>query len=209
MFSGFNVAAAAGSGVFWMIVAAFCACCAIFAMQTAALGRAGGDPADFLQGLRNVLAEGHVEEALAICDETATPAARLAALAIRHRDEAREALLQRMGMQRRAEMSRVQRRLTAIALIAQCSPLAGLFGAVAGVARTAAALNTDSVVAHTDMVSGIVAALTCIAAGLVATIAAQTMYGILAAQADRMDGNLETCEGEIAMMLAPAKECGQ
>lgn len=194
--------ALAGGPVFWILATALVAALALFATQFAMLRRAGADWGDFLQGVENVLSENHPEEALAICDETSTPVSRVVYAAVRHRNLAPDALRETVSRQGRAETARLERRLTAIALIAQTTPLVGLFGAVVGVMRTVMALDTPAIVSRADLSAGIVNALVCIAASLIVSIPAQVMYGILSAQVDRIVSGLENAAGQIVGLLA-------
>ena len=193
--------AMAGGAVFWTIALAFAAEAVLFVVNAAGLRAAVADWGDFLVGVGNVFAEGHIDEALAICDEAPSPVARMAACALRHRELPHEAVKERVDAQCATEIARCERRLAPLAIIAHVAPLLGLFGATTGLMRTVAALNASAVAAESELTGGVLAALACVAAGVLAAIAGQVMYGVLAAQTDRMAAGLEAGAGEIACMI--------
>ena len=195
-----QIAFVAGGPAFWLLAALGAAALGVFAARFASLRRAHTEKDDFVQGVENVLAENHVEEALAICEETATPLARVASTAIRHRMQSPEALRETVDRTGRAESARLERRLSALALIAQSAPLLGLLGAVLGIMRTLLALE-EPAASRMDVTGGVLNALACTAAGLLVAVAVQAMYGILQAQAERIVADLETGAGDILSFI--------
>ena len=108
-----------GGPVFWMLVALAVAAVVIFFERFFELRRVQIDWQDFVKGVINVLGGGNAEEALAICEDTAVPVASVVATAIRHRDAGARVLREAVDSQGRAEISRLDRRLAALAIIGQ------------------------------------------------------------------------------------------
>ena len=107
------------------VVAAF-----LYFERSVALRRAHIDETDFIEGIFNSLGRGAIREALLLCDETPGPVARLAAIAIHHRDtpaQQMEAELNHAGL---IEISRMERRISVLTSIAQIAPIIGLLGTV-------------------------------------------------------------------------------
>ena len=79
-----------------------------------------------MAGVRTVLKNDNVVEAVAICDATPGPVARLAKLGILNRDQSHERLREMIDDHSRAEVPRLEKRLNMLGTIAQIAPLLGL-----------------------------------------------------------------------------------
>lgn len=187
----------AGGPVFWILVALGAASIILFVERMLGLRRVRVDYADFVKGVTNVLEKGNADEALAICDETPGPVATVVAAAIRHRRGSARALRDAVDMTGRAEVGRLERRLAALAIIAQAAPLLGLLGTILGMVRTVLALNGAPLVARADLMGGVVQALVVAAAGLIVAIPVQAMYAILSVRLERIVMDLEAAASEI------------
>ena len=66
-----------GGPVFWLLIALGVTSVLLFFNRLIALRRAQVDYADFVRGVGNVLAQDNPDEALALCDETPSPVARM------------------------------------------------------------------------------------------------------------------------------------
>ena len=138
----------------------------IFLERFLELRRAQVDWQYFVDGVLNVLERGNVDEALANCDDTAVPVANVVATAIRHRDASARVLKESVDAQGRAEVGRLNRRLAALAIIGQISPLLGLLGTVIGFIRTVMLVSSQSLVARADLMEASMDALVPAALGL-------------------------------------------
>ena len=197
-----NAWAAAGGPVLCIIIALGAAAATLFVTRLMALRRAHIDYADFVRGVANVLLQNNPDEALAICDETPVPVARVVAAAVRHRTGSSRALHDAVDATGRAEVGRLERRLAAIAVIAQITPLLGLLGTALGMIRTLLALNAAAPVMREDLIGGLLQALTATAAGLVVAIPAHVMYAMLRSRVDRLVVEIEAAASEILATLA-------
>ena len=195
-----------GGPVFWVLTLLGVASVFVFFCRLLDLRRAQIDYQDFIRGVANVLEQGNVDEALAICDETSAPVARVVATAIRHRDGSARVLRETVDSTGRAEVARLERRLALLAIIAQAAPLLGLLGTVLGLARVLLALNTTALVARADLLGGAMQSLTATAAGLVVAISVQVMYGMLHVRLDRLVVELEAAASDILGLLAARRE---
>ena len=107
----------------------------------------------FLEGLKNILAKRRLVEALTVCEETPGPVAAVVKAALLHADD--DAVAMRFHVQEAAivELPAIERRLNAIAAIAQVAPLVGLLGTLLGMIggiRVAWRLSFGSPVAPMD-----------------------------------------------------------
>ena len=196
----------AGGPVFWILVAMAAVAVVTYAERIIDLRRAQIDYLDFLNGVINVLDSGNDDEALAICDDTSAPVAQIVATAIRNRAGSARVLREAVDAQGRAEVGRLDRRMAAIAIIAQVSTALGLLGSVIGFVRTVMAANASELVSRADLMNGCMEALVAAAAGLAVSIVATVMYGSLRVRLDRITVELEAAASQIIGYISTRKE---
>jgi len=186
-----------GGPVFWILMFVAIAALVMFFERFFELRRAQIDWQDFLKGVINVLSIGNEDEALAICEDTPVPVANVVATAIRHRGGSALALREAVDAQGRAEISRLDRRLVALAVIGYIAPLLGLLGTIFGFIRTVMLVAGSDIVQRSELVNGAVAAMVQAAAGLAVAVPAAVMYSGLRIRMDRIVTELEAAATEI------------
>jgi biopolymer transport protein ExbB len=191
----------AGGPVTWVLLILGAVSVLVFLNRLFLLRRSHIDYSDFIRGMENSLERGNVDEALAVCDETAAPVARVVSAALRHRASAPRALIEAVDSAGRTEIHRIDRRLALIAIIAQSAPLMGLFGTVCGLMKIIIALATDAPVMRVDILAGAMQALVCTAVGLLEAVIVQIMYGILRVRLDRLVSEVEAAASEITALV--------
>jgi len=191
-----------GGPVFWLLVALAVAAVVIFFERFFELRRVQIDWQDFVKGVINVLGGGNAEEALAICEDTAVPVASVVATAIRHRDAGARVLREAVDSQGRAEISRLDRRLAALAIIGQISPLIGLLGTIIGFVKTVLLVNSQELVARADLLNSSMEALLSAALGLGVAISVAVMYGVLRVRMERIVVEMEAAASQITGYIA-------
>ncbi len=192
--------------VFWLIVLLGIAAVAVFFERLLKLRRAQIDYGDFLKGVCNVLANGHIEEAMMICEESPGPVAAVTLTAIRHRDSTPEALREAVDNTGRAEMSRLERRLASLAVTCQIAPLLGLFGTILGVIRTLLVMSDQApIIQSTDLTYGLMQALVTTAASLLVAATTHVMYALLMVRIERIVLDMEASASEIVAFLTARK----
>ena len=197
-----------GGPVFWLLIALGAASVLLFFNRLVALRRAQIDYADFMRGVGNVLEQNNPDEALAICDETPAPVARIVAAAVRHRTGSARILREAVDATGRAEVGRFERRLALLAIIAQSAPLLGLLGTILGMAHVVLAVGGQALVTRTVLIGGAMQTLGAAAAGIVVAVTVQVMYGMLRVRLDRLTADLEAAASEILGILAAHREVG-
>ena len=191
-----------GGPVFLLIVALGIASVIVFFERLLHLRRAQIDYNDFLKGVCNVLENGHIDEAMMICEETPGPVAAVTLTAIRHRQSSHEALREAVDNTGRAEMSRLERRLASLAVICQIAPLLGLLGTLLGVIRIVQTMNEQApVVQSTDLTAGLMQALVATVAGLLVAVPCHVMYTMLMVRIERIVLDMEACASEIVAFI--------
>lgn len=191
-----------GGPVFWLLVALAVAAVVIFFERFFELRRVQIDWQDFVKGVINVLGGGNAEEALAICEDTAVPVASVVATAIRHRDAGARVLRESVDSQGRAEISRLDRRLAALAIIGQISPLIGLLGTIIGFIKTVLLVNSQELVTRADLLNSSMEALLSAALGLGVAIPVAVMYGVLRVRMERIVVEMEAAASQITGYIA-------
>jgi biopolymer transport protein ExbB len=196
----------AGGAIFWILVAMAVVALVTYIERFVDLRRAQIDYQDFLKGVINVLDAENIDEALAICDDTTVPVAQVVSTAIRNRAGSARVLREAVDAQGRAEVGRLDRRMAALAIIAQIAPTLGLLGSVIGFIHTVLAANSETIVSRADLLGGCMEALVAAAAGLAVSIIASVMYGSLRVRLDRMTVELEAAASNIVGYLSTRKD---
>ena len=195
-----------GGPVFWILLVMAVVAVVTYIERLVDLRRAQIDYQDFLKGVINVLDAGNDDEALAICEDTAAPVANVVATAIRHYEGTPEALRESVDSQGRAEISRLDRRLAVLAIIAQIAPLVGLVGTIIGFMKTVLAANGSEIVSRAELLGGAMESLVCAAVGLSVAVVTIVMYGSLRVRLDRTVIELEAAASQIVGYLSTRRE---
>ena len=195
-----------GGPVFWILLVLAVVAIVTYFERLLDIRRAQVDYQDFLKGVVNILDAGNDAEALSICEDTPAPVANVVATAIRHRSGSARALRDAVDAQGRAEISRLDRRLAALAIIAQIAPALGLLGTIIGLIRTVMLVNAQELVSRAELLSASMEALVSAALGLVVAIPVTVMYGSLRVRLDRIVVELEAAASQIIGYLSNKRE---
>ena len=191
-----------GGPVLWLILALGAAALVVFLERSLQLHRDRIDSTDFLQGIFNALRRGNDQEALALCEETPGPVARLASIAIRRRAEPRERLLLELDQAGSAEVARMERRLAFLSLIAQSAPVLGLLGTVLGILRSLLAWRAAlPLAASAGIADGLVSAAVTTAAGLAVALPCYLGFNVLVVKIDRLVLDMRDAASECVWFL--------
>ena len=195
-----------GGPVLWVIAVVGLLATCIFFVRFFDLRNAHVAYVDFMAGVENLLAKKNDREALAICDETLAPVARVAAAAIRHRSATPEVRREAVDAVLHVEVRRFSRRLSVLQTVAQISPLLGLFGTVVGFAQALMAVNGETLVTRTSLLPLMGPALACAAAGLLVAVLVYVMHALLRARLEHLTGDLESAARDILMRMGGGTE---
>lgn len=195
-----------GGPVFWILLVLAVVALVMYFERLFDLRRAQIDYQDFIKGVINVLDGGNVEEALSICDDTPAPVAQVVATAIRHRIGSARVLREAVDSQGRAEVSRLDRRLAALAIIGQIAPALGFLGTVIGFIKTVLLVDAAEMVSRVNLMNGVMEALMTAAVGLAVAIPVTVMYGSLRVRLDRIVVEMEAAASQIIGYLSMQKE---
>lgn len=191
-----------GGPVFVAILACgFCAL-AVFFERIVVLRRARIRFSDFLSGIFNILSKGKIREAVAICDETPGPVAKLAHSAISHRELPQENLREILDNTGKTEVARMERRLRVLSTIMHAAPLLGLLGGALGALKTVRTMQANlPLVQAVDLTAGLSSALVCASAGLAVAVIAYIALSIVSVRIDRVIIDMEQAAADIMAFM--------
>ena len=188
--------AVSGGPVMWLICAMGIVAVAVFCERSFQLHRERIDSRDFLAGIFNAMRRGNAGEAVALCEETPGPVARLAALAIRRRDEPRDRPAD-MEDAERIEIGRMERRLAVLAMVSAAAPVAGLIGTLQGLLSSLLAYRAALPLAdQSGIADGLALGIATTIAGLVVSLPAQLGRHVLLVKIDRLALDLRDARAE-------------
>jgi biopolymer transport protein ExbB len=162
-----------GGPVMWLLGVLAVVLLAIFAERALYLHRGQIRSMEFVNGIKNLLQKGRLMEALTLCEETPGPVAAVVKAALRHASDDEQGM--RFAVQEAAltEIPVLERRIGAMAAIAQIAPLLGLLGTLMGMARVFWLFEQSGNFATPEVLSsGMWEALLTSAAGLIVAIPA-------------------------------------
>jgi biopolymer transport protein ExbB len=196
-----------GGLMIWVIVAASAVALAVFLERLLLYHSEQINSTEFLNGVRNVLKRDNVVEAIAICDATPGPVARLVKVAILNRERGRDAVRESLEDAGAWEVPRLEQKLNLLATVAQIAPLLGLLGTVFGFMDVFRAVSNTGLVAHMDTLSGgIEKALICTAAGLAVAIPSYAGYNYLVGRVNTIVLDMEQVSSEILNIVSSPPE---
>lgn len=165
--------------------------------------RAQINSSEFMAGVRTVLKNDNVVEAVAICDATPGPVARMAKLGILNREQSHDRLRELLDDHSRAEVPRLEKRLNMLGTIAQIAPLLGLLGTVLGFIQIFRGvwLEGNWVMAN-ELAGGIWQGLICMALGLAIAIPCTIAFNYLVGRKDDIALDIEKSNAELINILA-------
>jgi biopolymer transport protein ExbB len=196
-----------GGPVIWLILIAAATAAVVFVERVLFCHRAQINSAEFLNGVRTVVKRGNVVEAIAICDATAGPVARLVKAAILHREQGRDRVREAVEEAGLTEVPRLEEKLNLLATIAQIAPLLGLFGTIVGFIQVFGGLQEAGLYAHiggddpNSLASGIWKSLICAAAGIAVAIPAHAGYNYLVSRVNKIVLDMERAAAEIVNIV--------
>ena len=127
----------------WVLLAASALGVVVFVERRLTYHRVQINTTALLGGLKNVLSQNNLVEAIGICDATPSPTARVVKTVLENHRLAREEVKEILGQQGSEEVARLEQRLGVLATLGQVAPLLGLLGAVMGFMETGETVITD------------------------------------------------------------------
>ena len=187
----------------WLLLIAAAIAAVVFIERALYCHRSQINSAEFLNGVRTVVKRGNVVEAIAICDATAGPVARLVKAAILARDLGRDRVREAVEEAGLTEVPRLEEKLNLLATIAQIAPLLGLFGTLLGFIDTFGYItHADAYANFRDLSDGVGKALVCAAGGIAVAIPAHAGYNYLVSRVNKIVLDMERAAAEIVNIVS-------
>ena len=194
---------ASGGPVMWLLLIAAAIAAVVFIERALYCHRSQINSAEFLNGVRTVVKRGNVVEAIAICDATAGPVARLVKAAILARDLGRDRVREAVEEAGLIEVPRLEEKLNLLATITQIAPLLGLFGTIVGFIDVFGQIEQAGLYAHIELLShGVWKALVCAAGGIAVAIPAHAGYNYLVSRVNKIVLDMERAAAEILNIVS-------
>lgn len=174
----------------------------LFVERTLYLHRGQIGAKAFVDGIKNILGKRRLVEALTVCEETPGPVAAVVKAALLQADAPAE--LMRFHVQEAAvvELPALERRLGAIAAVAQVAPLVGLLGTILGMTTTFLAFEQSGNYAMASALSaGMWQALLATAASLMIAVPAHLAHHFLVGRVRSLVRDIEWSGNEIMKYL--------
>ncbi len=193
---------ARGGSVMLLLVLLGLIAAVIFIERALFLHRAQIRSTEFLNGIKNLLQKDRLMEALTLSEETPGPVAKLVKAGLRHAGD--DELAMRFAVQEAAlaELPVLERRISALAAIAQIAPLFGLLGTLLGMIKTFWLFNQGGNYATPAVLAGgMWQALLTAAAGLVVAIPAHLGRHFLAGRVRALVQDMEWAGNELMRFL--------
>ena len=127
----------------WVLLAASALGVVVFVERRLTYHRVQINTTALLGGLKNVLSQNNLVEAIGICDATPSPTARVVKTVLENHQLAREEVKEILEQQGSEEVARLEQRLGVLATLGQVAPLLGLLGSVLGFMETGETVITD------------------------------------------------------------------
>ncbi len=193
---------AKGGPVMWLLAVLGLAAVIIFVERALYLHRGQIKSTEFLNGIKNLLLKQRLMEALTLAEETPGPVAGVVKAGLRH--AADDEIAMRYAIQEAAivEIPVLERRISALAAIAQIAPLFGLLGTLLGMIKTFWLFNQGGNYATPVVLAGgMWEALLTAAAGLAVAIPAHLGRHFLTGRVRLLVQDMEWAGSELMRFL--------
>ena len=132
-----------GGPMVWTLLAASALGAVVFVERRLTYHRVQINTTALLGGLKNVLSQNNLVEAIGICDATPSPTARIVKTVLENHQLPREEIKEILDQHGSEEVARLEQRLGILATLGQIAPLIGLLGSVMGFMETGEEVITN------------------------------------------------------------------
>ncbi len=188
-----------GGIVLWLLAAVSALVIGLIIERLLYFKRISVDETKLYDRIKATLEKGHVEEALAICDQNLSPFAALMRAGIENRDYPRTIQKEMLEDAAAQEAPRLEKNIVAIGTIANVAPLMGLLGTVTGTMKSLGVLGRFGAVSDPSILAGgLSEALINTVSGIIVAVVAFIFHNYLVAKAN---GYLLRLEGQVNALI--------
>jgi biopolymer transport protein ExbB len=164
--------------------------------------RASVNAAEFTAGIRNLVQNKRITEAITLCTETPGPVAAVLRTALLSHGLSKEEIEEAIERAARYELPRLEHNLAVIATLARVAPLLGLLGTVTGMIQTFYIIQTQApFIQPAQLAKGIWESLLTTAFGLVVAIPCHVAYDYLTSKVSAFASDMDRSAADIVQIL--------
>ena len=191
-----------GGIVLWILVAISAFVIALIIERLLYFKRISVDEKKLYARIKMAVEKGHLDEALAICDQNLSPFAALMRTGIENRDYPRTIQKEMLEDSAAQEAPRLEKNLVAIGTIANISPLIGLLGTVTGTMKSLGVLGKFGAISDPSILAGgLSEALINTVSGIIVAVVAFIFHNFLVAKANNYLLRLEGQVNSLILMI--------
>jgi biopolymer transport protein ExbB len=191
-----------GGVVLWILVAISAYVTALIIERLLYFKRISVDETKLYQRIKVAVEKGHIDEALAICDQNLSPFASLMRTGIENRDYPRTIQKEMLEDAAAQESPRLEKNIGAIGTIANISPLIGLLGTVTGTMKSLGVLGRFGAVSDPSILAGgLSEALINTVSGIIVAVVATIFYNFLISKSNNYLLRLEGQVNALILMI--------
>jgi len=191
-----------GGIVLWVLVAISAFVIALIIERLLYFKRISVDEKKLYARIKLAVEKGHLDEALAICDQNLSPFAALMRTGIENRDYPRTIQKEMLEDSAAQEAPRLEKNLVAIGTIANISPLIGLLGTVTGTMKSLGVLGKFGAISDPSILAGgLSEALINTVSGIIVAVVAFIFHNFLVAKANNYLLRLEGQVNSLILMI--------
>jgi biopolymer transport protein ExbB len=174
----------------------------IFVERWLTISKSAKEERNFMNNIRDFIHSGKIESALALCKGNSTPLARMIEKGITRIGKPLADISAAIENTGQLEVQRLEKKVSALAMIAGSAPMIGFLGTVVGMVITFHSMTANpNNVNIADLSGGIYTALTTTIAGLIVGISAFIFYNILVSRISQVVYLLEAKSTEFIDLL--------
>lgn len=179
----------------------------IFIERFIAIGKAANEDGNFMNNIKDFIHDGKIEPALALCKSNPSPIARMIEKGVHRIGRPLKDINEAIETVGKLEVSKLEKNVTTLAMVAGAAPMIGFLGTVIGMVRAFfdmahAGNNIDIAL----LSSGIYQAMITTVGGLIVGIIGYICYNIIVARISKVVFLLEARASEFMDLLnEPAK----
>lgn len=193
-----------------LIVIGFCSIIsfAVFIERIMHLRKSETDTNQFILSLRKPIREGHIVEAIQLCDQTGGTISNIIKAGLLRHNRSQEQIENAMEISGLIEIAHLEKNAKILSIIAHIAPLIGLLGTVLGFIQAFSEMRSSGLVdiSATRIGEAMEYALVTTAAGLVVAIPSVIAYNYLVSRVEGFVLEIQTASQEIIELLTNRDE---
>ncbi len=191
-----------GGVVLWLLVAISAYVIALIIERLLYFKRISVDERKLYDRIKVAVEKGHLDEALAICDQNLSPFAALMRTGIENRDYPRTIQKEMLEDSAAQEAPRLEKNIVPLGTIANIAPLIGLLGTVTGTMKSLGVLGKFGAVSDPSILAGgLSEALINTVSGIIVAVVATIFYNYMVSKANNYLLRLEGQVNSLILMI--------